>query len=143
MKGIFMEKMKNFLTSGEVAKIIGISEGTLRNWNKNGKLIPHHINPINGYKYYTEIQIQQFLTKLGIILSHSDNQQILETKNILNKQKKNLVVQKKLKKLKSFKNHKILKKKLLRKNWVDLPNQNLKNLSSNFMLIVKMPMLLF
>ena len=102
MEGIFMEKMENFLTSGEVAKIIGISEGTLRNWNKNGKLIPHHINPINGYKYYTETQIQQFLTKLGIILSHSDNQQILETKNNFKQAEKKLGRPKKTQEVKVF-----------------------------------------
>ena len=30
------------LTMGEFAKAIGKSSGTLRNWEKSGKLMPHH-----------------------------------------------------------------------------------------------------
>ena len=54
-----MEEEK-FLTTGEVSKRLQVSESTLRNWNKIGKLTPHHTS-LNGYKYYLETQIQNFL----------------------------------------------------------------------------------
>ena len=50
-----------YLRSGETAKRLGINEKTLRNWEKSGKLLPHHTDDKNGYKYYTENQIYDFL----------------------------------------------------------------------------------
>ena len=84
-----IEKEENFLTAPQAAKLLGIGQETLRNWGRNGKLIPHHVS-LSGYRYYTEEQIQQFLAELGIILSHSDNQQILESKNNSKKAEKKL-----------------------------------------------------
>ena len=51
-----MEEEK-FLTSGQAAKILGIHQDTLRNWDKTGKLKPHHVST-TGYKYYTLSQIK-------------------------------------------------------------------------------------
>ena len=53
-----MEEEK-FLTSGQAAKLLDIHQDTLRNWDKLGKLKPHHISSA-GYKYYSEEQILQF-----------------------------------------------------------------------------------
>ena len=51
---------KKYLKSGEAKKLLHVDEKTLRNWEKSGKLIPHHVDPQNGYKYYTREQIYEF-----------------------------------------------------------------------------------
>ncbi len=54
-----MEEEK-FLTSGDVAKLLNVHRNTLTNWDKTGRLKPHHISA-TGYKYYSLTQIQSFL----------------------------------------------------------------------------------
>ena len=39
---------------------MGVSAQTLRNWNKNGKLHPHHTSS-NGYRYYSHEQLNQVM----------------------------------------------------------------------------------
>ena len=39
------------LTIGEAAEVIGVSEATLRRWDKAGKFSPHR-HPLNGYRVY-------------------------------------------------------------------------------------------
>jgi DNA-binding transcriptional MerR regulator len=39
------------LTIKETAKILGVSEVTLRRWDKSGKFSPHR-HPVNGYRCY-------------------------------------------------------------------------------------------
>lgn len=48
------------LTIGQFAKAIGKSQGTLRNWERSGKLIPHHKTE-SGTRYYTESQVNEYL----------------------------------------------------------------------------------
>ena len=45
-----------YYTINKFAKIIGVTPQTLRNWDKNGKLHPHHTSS-NGYRYYSEDQL--------------------------------------------------------------------------------------
>lgn len=47
------------LTIGEFAKAIGKSQGTLRNWEASGKLLPHHKTD-GGTRYYTEAQVNEY-----------------------------------------------------------------------------------
>lgn len=42
------------------AKIIGVTPQTLRNWDRRGKLHPHHTAG-NGYRYYSEEQLHEVL----------------------------------------------------------------------------------
>jgi predicted site-specific integrase-resolvase len=42
--------------------ILGVTAQTLRNWDKSGKLKPHHTSP-NGYRYYSEDSLNQLLNK--------------------------------------------------------------------------------
>ena len=65
---------EQFLTSGVVAKLLNVTETSLRKWHKNGKFTAHHVNPNTGYKYYTEEQVRQFL---------ENRQQKTETKAIV------------------------------------------------------------
>ena len=41
--------MSKYYSINEFSKILGVLAQTLRNWNKNGKLHPHHTSS-NGYR---------------------------------------------------------------------------------------------
>jgi len=45
-----------YYTINKFAKIIGVTSQTLRNWDRSGKLHPHHTSS-NGYRYYSEDQL--------------------------------------------------------------------------------------
>lgn len=53
-----------FKSIGEVAEALGVSEQTLRNWEKQGWFVPHHKSPA-GTRYYTQEQIDAFLGVTG------------------------------------------------------------------------------
>ncbi len=45
--------MSKYYSIHEFSKIIGVSAQTLRNWDANGKLHPHHTT-VSGYRYYSD-----------------------------------------------------------------------------------------
>jgi predicted site-specific integrase-resolvase len=49
-----------YYSIGEFAKLIGKTQQTLRNWDKNGYLKPAYIAP-SGFRYYSEEQLHQIL----------------------------------------------------------------------------------
>lgn len=51
-----------YYTIHEMTEILGVTAQTLRNWDKSGKLKPHHTSP-NGYRYYSEDSLNQLLNK--------------------------------------------------------------------------------
>ncbi len=55
--GIFNMK---YYTIHETKQILGVSAQTLRNWDKSGKLKPHHRSS-NGYRYYSESDLNVIL----------------------------------------------------------------------------------
>ena len=52
--------MSKYYSIHEFSKIIGVSAQTLRNWNANGKLHPHHTT-VSGYRYYSDEQLNQVI----------------------------------------------------------------------------------
>ncbi len=52
--------MSKYYSIHESSKIIGVSAQTLRNWDANGKLHPHHTT-VNGYRYYSDEQLNQVI----------------------------------------------------------------------------------
>jgi len=58
-----MKISKKYLTIKEVAKILGVTPLTLRNWDKKGKLKAYR-NPINNYRVYKPEEIQLFLREI-------------------------------------------------------------------------------
>ena len=52
--------MSKYYSIHEFSKILGVSAQTLRNWDANGKLHPHHTT-LSGYRYYSEDQLKQVL----------------------------------------------------------------------------------
>ena len=58
-----MKVSKKYLTIKEVARILGVTPLTLRNWDKKGKLKAYR-NPINNYRVYKPEEIELFLRKI-------------------------------------------------------------------------------
>ena len=52
--------MHKYYSIREFSKILGVSAQTLRNWDNNGKLYPHHTTA-SGYRYYSEEQLNEVL----------------------------------------------------------------------------------
>lgn len=48
-----------FLTVEEFAKQIGVHPQTVRLWDKNGRLTPHHKTP-SGRRLYTQEQVNEY-----------------------------------------------------------------------------------
>lgn len=53
--------MQQYYKIGEFARLIGVSSATLRVWDEKGLLNPHHVSP-SGYRYYSEEQLQRYLS---------------------------------------------------------------------------------
>lgn len=52
--------MSDYITIGKAAEMLGVTPQTLRNWEKNGELVPNHKTE-SGLRCYTEEQILGFL----------------------------------------------------------------------------------
>ena len=52
--------LSKYYSIHEFSKIIGVSAQTLRNWDSNGKLHPHHTTT-SGYRYYSDEQLNQVM----------------------------------------------------------------------------------
>lgn len=46
-----MESLKGFLRAKDAAEVLGVSEGTIRNWSRASK-IPTYRHPINSYRLF-------------------------------------------------------------------------------------------
>ena len=55
--------MQRFYTIHEFAEKIGVTAQTLRNWDRQGKLRPHHKGE-SGYRYYTQEQLDKALQRV-------------------------------------------------------------------------------
>ncbi|MCT4593482.1 MAG: MerR family transcriptional regulator, partial [Anaeromicrobium sp.] len=49
-----------YLSIAEMSKKLNVSAQTLRNWDKNDKLKPHHTTD-SGYRYYSQEQLNKIL----------------------------------------------------------------------------------
>lgn len=54
---------KKFLTVNEVAKIIGVTSLTVRNWDKKGRLLAYR-NPFNNYRMYKVEDVENLLKQI-------------------------------------------------------------------------------
>ncbi len=54
---------KQYLTVNEVAKIIGVSPLTIRNWDQKGRLIAYR-NPLNNYRLYKVSDVENLLKEI-------------------------------------------------------------------------------
>ena len=60
---INISPQKRYLKIKEVAKLLGVTPLTLRNWDNSGKLRAYR-NPINNYRLYKPGDIELFLRKI-------------------------------------------------------------------------------
>ena len=54
---------KQFLNVKQVAKILGVTSLTVRNWDKRGKLQAYR-NPINNYRVYKIEDVEKLLEEI-------------------------------------------------------------------------------
>lgn len=54
------ENLQRYLRIKEAAHVLGVCEGTLRNWERQGKVASYR-NPINGYRLFERSDLEQFL----------------------------------------------------------------------------------
>lgn len=54
---------KQYLTVKEVARILGVSPLTIRNWDQKGKLVAYR-NPMNNYRLYKVIDVEELLREI-------------------------------------------------------------------------------
>lgn len=61
-----IKKFSDFLMIKDAAEFLGVTENTLRNWDKNKK-IKMYRHPINGYRLYDKDELWQLLSAIKIM----------------------------------------------------------------------------
>ena len=51
---------KKYYSIRKACEMLGVTAQTMRNWDKSGKLHPHHVTK-SGYRYYSEEQLNSFI----------------------------------------------------------------------------------
>lgn len=51
---------KTYYSIRKACEMLGVTAQTLRNWDRNGKLKPHHVTE-SGYRYYSEEQLNHIM----------------------------------------------------------------------------------
>lgn len=64
-----VRNLRGYLLIREAASCLGVSEATLRNWDREGK-IPAYRNPINRYRLFKKSDLEALLRKV----THSGRQ---------------------------------------------------------------------
>ncbi len=59
-----MTKLNEYVKTAEAARILGVSQNTLRAWAESGK-VPVRRNPANGYRLFLRRDLDRFLAKLA------------------------------------------------------------------------------
>lgn len=58
-----MTKLNNYVKIAEAARLLGVSQNTLRLWADTGKVKVHR-NPANGYRLFKRSELEAFLKKV-------------------------------------------------------------------------------
>ena len=58
-----MLNFDEYLRIKDAAVFLGVSENTLRNWGKAGKIVEHR-HPVNNYRLYKEADLKELLQVL-------------------------------------------------------------------------------
>lgn len=61
-------KVSEYVKVAEAARILGVSQGTIRVWAETGK-IPVHRNPANGYRLFKRLELEGFLAEIDKLVS--------------------------------------------------------------------------
>lgn len=58
-----MTKLNDYVKIAEAARLLGVSQNTLRLWADTGKVKVHR-NPANGYRLFKRSELEAFLKKV-------------------------------------------------------------------------------
>jgi excisionase family DNA binding protein len=58
-----MKKIQDYLQIKKAAEFLGVSQSTLRNWERLGKLASHR-HPLNRYRLYKKEDLKALLKKI-------------------------------------------------------------------------------
>lgn len=61
-----MQKITDYLTIKNAAKFIGVSANTLRQWEKEKKILVYR-NPQNSYRLYKKEDLEQLLNNIKLV----------------------------------------------------------------------------
>jgi excisionase family DNA binding protein len=59
-----VEKLSEYVKIAEAARILGVSQNTLRAWASDGR-VPVTRNPVNGYRLFRRLDLEQLLQRIG------------------------------------------------------------------------------
>lgn len=59
-----MQRLDEYIKIAEAAKLLGVSQNTLRNWADDGR-IPVCVNPANGYRLFRRTDLETFLKQVA------------------------------------------------------------------------------
>ena len=58
-----MTNLQNYLRIKQAAEFLGVSESTLRNWGRNGKITTYR-HPISRYRLYKKADLEGLLREI-------------------------------------------------------------------------------
>ena len=61
--GLKMTKLTDYVKIADAARIVGVSQNTLRHWAESGKM-PVRRNPANGYRLFRKKDLEAFLGRV-------------------------------------------------------------------------------
>jgi len=68
-----LKNLQDYLLIKEAAEVLGVSQQTLRNWEKGGKLRVYR-HPVNGYRLFLKADLEVILKRLERSASNNRNQ---------------------------------------------------------------------
>jgi MerR family copper efflux transcriptional regulator len=66
----YMINLQNYLRIKQAAEFLGVSESTLRNWERNGKITTYR-HPISRYRLYKKADLENLLEEVEKSAKHS------------------------------------------------------------------------
>jgi excisionase family DNA binding protein len=63
MEARHLVNLQNYLRIKQAAQFVGVSESTLRNWGRNGKITTYR-HPISRYRLYKKADLEALLKKI-------------------------------------------------------------------------------
>lgn len=65
-----MTRLNDYVKIAEAARLLGVSQNTLRLWAESGK-VPVRRNPANGYRLFRKKDLEEFLGRVELGVSAS------------------------------------------------------------------------
>lgn len=59
-----VRNLRDYLLIRDAASFLGVSEATLRNWDREGKIAAYR-NPANGYRLFRRADLEAFLKRIA------------------------------------------------------------------------------